>query len=466
MKPKQRKEATSIAGRAINWLTDKLGITEAPTYIDGYSVERRSEVPFWEGEQGQELKRMGETAKTAGQIGLAGAGFINPFTASSLISALFGTAGAAYGLSLGAQNVYNTSKQFVKDPSSVSNAQLISASLDAIPFAFGATRFVSKLPDVQLPKTLKSNNFTKNEKSNFVEELNDNELDKILREVVTQKADFENPFNNPVYTFNTNNSLLRQRLKTGAADRVGYKWANSPSAGYITSPEKYKPVVTRQREDITGAYYDNDWNTARINLNLTQMRDLNANTENKVLDVYDHELTHLLDKFFRDHNIASKERISIDDWYPTQKRLWTVFDNKARARLIKDGIDITSNIGQKRYNNYMSMAKDKLYQYLSKPTEQIARGVQIKNAAGITDGSKIFTTDEVKQMWENYRQKAMQGDVINNNMNHLYHYLNASNKWDEYTKWFNRAVPAIVPITLGTKMFINQNQKESKHEND
>lgn len=62
MEPRQRKEATSIAGRAINWLTDKLGITEAPTYTDGYGVERRSEIPFWEGTQGKKLKKIGETA--------------------------------------------------------------------------------------------------------------------------------------------------------------------------------------------------------------------------------------------------------------------------------------------------------------------------------------------------------------------------------------------------------------------
>lgn len=61
MEPRKRKEATSIAGRAISWLTDKLGITEAPTYTDGYGVERRSEVPFNESVQGKKLKRIGET---------------------------------------------------------------------------------------------------------------------------------------------------------------------------------------------------------------------------------------------------------------------------------------------------------------------------------------------------------------------------------------------------------------------
>lgn len=156
MEPRQRKEATSIAGRAINWLTDKLGITEAPTYTDGYGVERRSEVPFNESAQGQQLQRMGETAKNVGKLGLMAAGTINPFTAASTASALLGTASTAYGLSLGAQNVYNTGKQFVQDPSSVSNMQLVSASLDAIPFAFGAKRITNGLSNVVIPEISKN----------------------------------------------------------------------------------------------------------------------------------------------------------------------------------------------------------------------------------------------------------------------------------------------------------------------
>lgn len=156
MEPRQHKEATSIAGRAINWLTDKLGITEAPTYTDGYGVERRSEVPFNESAQGQQLKRMGETAKDVGKLGLIAAGTINPFTAASTASTLLGTIGTAYGLSLGAQNVYNTGKQFVQDPSSVSGTQLALAGLDAIPLAFGAKRIANGLSDIVIPEISKN----------------------------------------------------------------------------------------------------------------------------------------------------------------------------------------------------------------------------------------------------------------------------------------------------------------------
>lgn len=156
MEPIKRKEATSIAGRAISWLTDKLGITEAPTYIDGYGVERRSEVPFNESAQGQELKRMGETAIDVGKLGLIAAGMINPATATSTASSLLGTLGTAYGLSLGAQNVYNTGKQFVQDPSSVSAMQLVSAGLDAIPFMSGTKNIISNIPKWQIPESIRN----------------------------------------------------------------------------------------------------------------------------------------------------------------------------------------------------------------------------------------------------------------------------------------------------------------------
>ena len=92
---------------------------------------------------------MGETAKTAGQIGLAGAGLINPFTASSIGTTLLGTLGNAYGLSLGAQNVYNTTKKAIQDPSSVSVPEYIFAGLDAIPFVSSSTRIITKLPSVE-----------------------------------------------------------------------------------------------------------------------------------------------------------------------------------------------------------------------------------------------------------------------------------------------------------------------------
>lgn len=93
MEPRKRKEAISIAGRAIGWLTDKLGVTEAPTYTDGYGVERRSEVPFNESAQGQQLQRIGTTALNVGNLGLIALGAANPTSLPSFIQPIAKTLG-------------------------------------------------------------------------------------------------------------------------------------------------------------------------------------------------------------------------------------------------------------------------------------------------------------------------------------------------------------------------------------
>ena len=62
----------SFAERALNNITDFLHITSPPTYKDGYDRVLNAEVPLKESAHGQELKRMGETAKNAGEIALTG----------------------------------------------------------------------------------------------------------------------------------------------------------------------------------------------------------------------------------------------------------------------------------------------------------------------------------------------------------------------------------------------------------
>lgn len=130
----QRKPATSIAGRAISWLTDKLGLTKTPSYTDGYGTVRNTEVPFKDSAQGQELKRMGETAKNVGQIALIGMGLINPATSPTTAASLLGTVGQAYGLTLGAQNIYDVTKRAFNDPTSVTIPEYIFAGMDTLPF--------------------------------------------------------------------------------------------------------------------------------------------------------------------------------------------------------------------------------------------------------------------------------------------------------------------------------------------
>lgn len=217
MKPKQRKwkdpSTQSIAERAWNGLRDALGITTPPTYTDGYGNTRNAEVPFWEGAQGQELKRMGETAKTAGQIGLAGAGLINPFTASSIGTTLLGTLGNVYGLSLGAQNVYNTTKKAIQDPSSVSVPEYIFAGLDAIPFVSSSTRIITKLPSVeQVNNTVKRIGQSVSQAKEKVGEATSN-----LDEKIDAIKD--------VYDFYRNRHYTKRLYRTSNGE---LKWTNNP----------------------------------------------------------------------------------------------------------------------------------------------------------------------------------------------------------------------------------------------
>lgn len=70
------------------------------TYKDGYGTERQH-TSLSESANGQELQRMGDTAKTAGKIALTGFAFTNPFTASSTASSMLGTLGQSYFLGEG-----------------------------------------------------------------------------------------------------------------------------------------------------------------------------------------------------------------------------------------------------------------------------------------------------------------------------------------------------------------------------
>ena len=145
---KVRQPATSIAGRAFGWITDKLGLTKAPTYTDGYGTVRNVEVPFKDSAQGQELKRIGETAKTAGEISLIGLGLTNPITAYSSAEAALSTLGLAYGTAAGLKNASSTIKKAYKDPMSITIPEYAFAALDAIPFIKG----VGNLRNIKLPE--------------------------------------------------------------------------------------------------------------------------------------------------------------------------------------------------------------------------------------------------------------------------------------------------------------------------
>lgn len=84
----------SFASRTFNWITDALHLTSPPTFQDGYGRTLNAEVPTWESAQGQELKRMGQTAMKDIMIASI------PFLGKSLFYNPLGTT-AGFGVGIG-----------------------------------------------------------------------------------------------------------------------------------------------------------------------------------------------------------------------------------------------------------------------------------------------------------------------------------------------------------------------------
>lgn len=104
---KQTYSGDSIASKVLSgtWLGKLLGYGNN-TYTDGYGTTR-AYAPLNESAQGQQLKRMGDTAKDAGKIVLTGAAFMNPLQQASAVASLLGTGAQAYFLTEGLKDAYS-----------------------------------------------------------------------------------------------------------------------------------------------------------------------------------------------------------------------------------------------------------------------------------------------------------------------------------------------------------------------
>ena len=118
---------TSIAQQLLgnSWL-GRLLYGKPETYKDGYGTERQH-TSLSESANGQELQRMGDTAKTAGKIALTGFAFTNPFTASSTASSMLGTLGQSYFLGEGLKDA----KYRIQNGSTVGDGVML--GLDLLP---------------------------------------------------------------------------------------------------------------------------------------------------------------------------------------------------------------------------------------------------------------------------------------------------------------------------------------------
>lgn len=105
------------------------------------------------------------------------------------------------------------------------------------------------------------------------------------------------------------------------------------------------------------------------------------------------------------------------------------------------------------YNSKLDFVDGNDYQ--RKATEVGARVGQIKDAAGITDGSKVFTEQELKDLFTNYLNDP---NNIDNGISNL---KNAIKDWTKFTNWVNGNIPLINKV-YKPMLFKNPNETETE----
>lgn len=503
MKPKQRKytdpSSQSIVERAWNGIRDFFGFTIPPTYTDGYGNTRNAETPFWEGAQGQELKRMGQTAKITGKIGLIATGFINPYTVSSLGTALLGTIGNAYGLSLGAQNIYNTGKQYIQNPSSVSTSQIISAGLDAIPFMFGTKNVLKNFKTIKIPNIKNVNLNNLKYKTSIYEDPANNEYTIALfkrglrnnRELGTLILGKNNIYNGldikSVSNLNENyyKGIGEELYNRGIELARNKGYSGIISGKTLVHPEKTITTTSKYKKKLigeTGMWISKDplWQgnnkpvylleeptqakyksiKLRTNKNLQKAIKNNTYLINRIdqqtlnkLGVYNIDPENLRNKLknipIEFGNTSSKGGAY---YSPVQNKI--IIGHNAPKSMYGEMIDherlhafdwITKN-SSNRYSGDVSvvLGTRPLYQKELENTgiftsELAAKLVQLKNKAKLNKNTFI-SGDTWKNWVTNYKS--------NLNYNGIKELDKVIKDWDKLAKWADKAVPAISPMFI------------------
>ena len=106
------------------------------------------------------------------------------------------------------------------------------------------------------------------------------------------------------------------------------------------------------------------------------------------------------------------------------------------------------------YNSKLDLINGTEYQ--KRATEIGARVGQLKDAAGITDGSKIFTEQELKDLFDNYLKNP---ENIDNGISTLRKNVK---DWTKFTKWVNDNVP-LLSKSFKSPLYINSQEDESEN---
>lgn len=122
--PKKREynPNSSYAERTFNWVTDQLGITTAPTYKDGYGVERNPEEARSMGERERLTKAIERTGESL-MVGGLGSGLLtNPIaTIGALLTGAAAGEGINYATRKATNNKYQTFGELIDPNKKVSN---------------------------------------------------------------------------------------------------------------------------------------------------------------------------------------------------------------------------------------------------------------------------------------------------------------------------------------------------------
>ena len=209
----------------------------------------------------------------------------------------------------------------------------------------------------------------------------------------------------------TSNQALRHN--SGGAERVGLPDLSKEIQEAVPYTESLENMIERHSRQPGLTYKDNTSEFIFIPDKTTRISEVGTNVDNSILSqeqrrqILDHEISHYIDRNYR------------PEFY------------KSRVNFI-DGTD-----------------------YQRKATEIGARVGQLKDATGITDGSKVFTEQELKDLFKGYLDNPKN---IDNGISKLRDNIK---DWGKFTKWVNENIP-LLNKSFKYPLYINSKEDESE----
>lgn len=219
-------------------------------------------------------------------------------------------------------------------------------------------------------------------------------------------------------------SLFASRYNNGGAKRIGTpetyngeKISNIIQNWEPSIIETFDDLGNRSRSQVAFYKPDGDKELAIFDKNTTIKE---ATSDNKYA---------ALDETLSDINRRSALDHEISHW----------LDETFRPEFMNSNIDFLAHSAEKQ---------------ISSPTEIAARVGQVKDYAKITDGSKVFTGDEYKTLFENYLKDPKNPD------NYIKLLYDKIRNWNKFAEWANKNVNIISKTTR--PILINNKNDESE----